>query len=68
MDGCEAVVRIRRLAGSTATRPWVVGTTASDGAAQRDQCLAAGMNALLPKPLRLDDVCSVLCAQPWLQC
>jgi CheY-like chemotaxis protein len=48
MDGLEATARIRGLARGRVTP--IIGTSARIG---RLECLAAGMNDLMPKPFRL---------------
>ena len=50
LDGLEATRQIRRLAGYRAQTP-VVALTASVMADDQRECLAAGMNAFLPKPI-----------------
>jgi CheY-like chemotaxis protein len=45
MDGFEATARIRRMPQGTVTP--IVGTTRNMG---RPECLAAGMNDVIPKP------------------
>jgi CheY-like chemotaxis protein len=52
MDGFEATVAIRNLAGAGANVP-IVALTASVTNEDRDRCLAAGMTDFLPKPVRL---------------
>src|SRR5689334_15860957 len=49
MDGFEATARIRALPRGQATP--IIGTTAGR---DRAECLAAGMNDLMPKPFRLE--------------
>lgn len=49
MDGFEATARIRAMPRGQATP--IVGTTAGR---DRAECLAAGMNDLMPKPFRLE--------------
>jgi CheY-like chemotaxis protein len=51
MDGLEATVRIRSLPRGRVTP--IVGTSAKIG---RMECLAAGMNDLMPKPFLLDNL------------
>jgi PAS domain S-box-containing protein len=52
MDGFEATIAIRNLAGPCAAIP-IVALTASVTNEDRDRCLAAGMTDFLPKPVRL---------------
>ena len=52
MDGFEATMAIRNLAGACATL-LIVALTASVTNEDRDRCLAAGMTDFLPKPVRL---------------
>jgi len=51
MDGLEATARIRSMPRGLAIP--IVGTSARIG---RLECLAAGMNDLMPKPFRLDNL------------
>jgi CheY-like chemotaxis protein len=51
MDGLEATARIRSLPRGRATP--IVGTSAR---ISRLECLAAGMNDLMPKPFRLENM------------
>jgi signal transduction histidine kinase/DNA-binding NarL/FixJ family response regulator len=50
LDGREATRRIRKLPGPASTVP-ILGLTASALASDRDECLSAGMNACLFKPI-----------------
>jgi CheY-like chemotaxis protein len=50
-DGLEATRRIRRLAGPAASVP-IIGLTADARPAQLEECLAAGMDGCLAKPLQ----------------
>ncbi|MDZ5646570.1 hybrid sensor histidine kinase/response regulator [Nitrospirillum sp. BR 11828] len=54
IDGLEATRRIRALPDSTRARVPVVATTANTDAADGDQCLAAGMDGFVTKPIRPD--------------
>jgi len=51
MDGLEATARIRTLTPGSAIP--IVGTSARIG---RSECLAAGMNELMPKPFRMENL------------
>jgi CheY-like chemotaxis protein len=53
MDGLEATRRIRagRPPGSG---PRIIGTSADSTPADQETCLAAGMDAFLPKPIDVD--------------
>ncbi len=55
VDGLAATQALRGSNGPCADAP-VVGISGHAGARMREQALAAGMNAYLPKPLRLKDL------------
>jgi CheY-like chemotaxis protein len=55
MDGFEATARIRTLPRGQATP--IIGTTPSR---DRAECLAAGMNDLMPKPFQIEKLRLVL--------
>ncbi len=55
MDGFEATARIRVMPRGQGTP--IVGTTAGR---DRGECLAAGMNDLMPKPFRIEKLRLVL--------
>jgi signal transduction histidine kinase/ActR/RegA family two-component response regulator len=57
MDGVEATRRIRAGSGP---QPWIVALTANAFHEDRTQCLAAGMNDYLSKPLRVDELRAAL--------
>jgi PAS domain S-box-containing protein len=59
MDGFEATLAIRKLEGALSGVP-VVAVTANALPGFREQCLAAGMDDYLPKPILLDDLARVL--------
>ena len=58
MDGLEATKRIRDLA--TPTRPYIVALTANAMVEDTDIYLGAGMDAHLPKPMKLESLRSAL--------
>jgi signal transduction histidine kinase/CheY-like chemotaxis protein len=59
MDGLEAARRIReREAGHE--KPWLVALTANAMQADRDECLAAGMNDHVAKPIGLKQLAAAI--------
>lgn len=63
MDGFEATRRIRRMPHGEALP--IIAMTANTMDQDRQDCLAAGMNDFLPKPVNADDLISTLCK--WVQ-
>jgi CheY-like chemotaxis protein/HPt (histidine-containing phosphotransfer) domain-containing protein len=59
IDGFEATAAIRQLQGTTRRTP-IIAVTASDGRAGLEQCLAAGMDDFLTKPISLQTLAAVL--------
>jgi CheY-like chemotaxis protein len=55
LDGLEATRQIRTLP-STGRPPYIIAMTAAARAKDRSDCLEAGMDDYLTKPLRLEDV------------
>jgi CheY-like chemotaxis protein len=60
MDGYEATARIRSLPGAGSLVP-IIGVTANAFAEDRDQCLRAGMQGYLAKPLTRAALMATLC-------
>ena len=55
MDGCTATRKIRSQTGSLDV-PYIIALTASAMREDVDACYAAGMNDILTKPIRIQDV------------
>ena len=62
MDGLQAARELRRRhpVQPLDLRPWIIALTADAIDGDREQCLAAGMNDYLSKPVRLDQLASAL--------
>jgi CheY-like chemotaxis protein len=59
LDGYETCRRLRQSEGG-GRRTWVIALTAHTAAADRERCLAAGMDDHLAKPVRAEDLAAAL--------
>ena len=59
MDGLETTRRIR-AARAAGARPRIVAMTASAMASDREYCRAAGMDAYISKPIRMQELRNAL--------
>jgi two-component system, sensor histidine kinase and response regulator len=60
MDGLEATQEIRRREMNREKRMPIVALTAHAMERDRERCLAAGVDAYLSKPIRMEDLASAL--------
>mgnify|MGYP003351140380 CR=1 FL=1 len=60
MDGFEATRHIRLLDSATGSRTPIVAMTANATEEDRNQCIAAGMDGFLPKPITEIELISVI--------
>jgi CheY-like chemotaxis protein len=63
MDGLQATREIRARFDDN-TRPRIVAMTANASVSDRDECLAAGMDGFLTKPVRTADLRNAILATP----
>jgi CheY-like chemotaxis protein len=72
LDGLQASQRIRSLNGCSHA-PWIVAVTADEETDRQSECLAAGMNAFLSRPVQLEKLAAALasagelCGEPAAQ-
>lgn len=59
VDGVEATRRIRKLPGN-GNKPWIIALTANANSTHKEQCLAAGMNDYVSKPVSIEDIVNKL--------
>ena len=64
MDGLEATRRIARAGPARPTRPRIVAMTANAMQGDREECLAAGMDDYVTKPIRVDALVQALLQAP----
>lgn len=54
IDGYEATARIRQDEAQASKRAYIIGLTGNVYDSERQKCLAAGMDAYMPKPFDMD--------------
>jgi CheY-like chemotaxis protein len=60
MDGMEATAAIRKKESKSGAHQWVIALTAHAMKGDRENCLAAGMDGYLTKPIRPQELDEVL--------
>ncbi|TFY99997.1 PAS-domain containing protein [Ramlibacter rhizophilus] len=60
LDGLAATRQLRQAIPGGPKRPWIIAMTANAMQGDRDECLAAGMDDYLSKPIRASDVAAAL--------
>jgi CheY-like chemotaxis protein len=60
LSGIETTRKLRERSAGLAKRPWIIALTASAMLEDREQCLAAGMDDYLSKPLQPEELKNVL--------
>ena len=63
MDGLDATRRIVDQHPAE-RRPWIVAMTANAMDGDREDCLAAGMNGYISKPIRIDELVGAITTAP----
>jgi CheY-like chemotaxis protein len=60
MDGLDCTVALRSLQPASSLRPFVVAHTADSTPEMRARCAAAGVDAFLPKPFKVEALMALL--------
>ena len=60
MDGLEAARRLGQTRTDSAPRPWIIAVTANAMQGDREQCLAAGMDDYISKPIKSADLLAAI--------
>ena len=60
MDGLEAARRLGQTRTDSAPRPWIIAVTANAMQGDREQCLAAGMDDYISKPINSADLLAAI--------
>jgi PAS domain S-box-containing protein len=63
MDGVDATRRIREVIPKS-SQPWIIAMTANASVEARNECISAGMDDFISKPVRPDDIKAALLRVP----